>query len=216
MPSKKNKDKNKDINDNLSHLSPNATEDYNLVLKALAGNQFAYEAILKKYRVSLKVSVMRIVKNNEVAEDIVLETFGKAFARLNEYNPKFAFSTWLFRIGINRAIDVLRNKKNLNTSSIDEYITEESESTFAQYLTSPTDDPIQNLLKQEKVAFVKLIMEKLTPRYKKVVEMFYYQDMSCDEIAKELNTTSNTIKSELFKARRVLHHIITSMKRENE
>lgn len=206
--------KNKKEEDNLSHLSISAQEDYGLISKALSGEQSAYEQLLKKYKPALTVSIMRIVKNKEVAEDVVLETFGKAFAKLNEYNPKFAFSTWLFRIGINKAIDILRNKKNFNTSSIDEYLTEGTESTFADHLAAPIDDPIQDLLKQEQVAFVKLIIDKLLPRQKKVIEMYYYQDMSCEEIAKELNKNANTIKAELFRARKILYQIITSMKRE--
>lgn len=201
-------------NDHLSHLSVSAKEDYDLISKALSGDQSAYEQLLKKYKVALTNSIIRIVKNKELAEDIVIETFGKAFARLHEYNSKFAFSTWLFRIGINKAIDTLRNKKRFTTSSIDEHLSEDSETTFAEYLVSPNDDPVQDLLKQEKIDFVKLLLDKLLPRYKRVIELYYYQDMSCEEIAKELNTNSNTIKAELFRARKILYKIILSMKHE--
>lgn len=206
---------NKNTPDNFSHLSPKAKEDLDLINKAKSGDQSAYESLLKKYRNSLYATVFKVVKIKDTAEDIVLETFAKAFLNLEEYNPKFAFSTWLFRIAINRSIDHLRNKKNLNTSSIDDYIKEESETTFASNILSPDNDPIQKLLNEEKIAFVKLIVEKLTPRHKRVVELFYYKDMSCEEIAKEINSTVNNVKAELFRARRVLYTIIISMKKDD-
>lgn len=201
--------------DKFSHLSAKAREDIDLINKARAGDQTAYEELLKKYKHSLYATVFKVVKVKDVADDIVLETFAKVFLRLEEYNQNFAFSTWLFRIGINKAIDHLRNKKNMNTSSIDEYMSEESESTFAAQLVSPANDPIQDLLKAEHIAFVKLLVDKLSPRYKKVIELFYYQDMSCDEIAKELNTTTNNVKAELFRARKVLYRILISRQKDN-
>ncbi len=194
-----------------SHLSPKAREDYQLVLRAQSGDQSAFEILLKKYKLSLYASVFKVVKLKDVAEDIVLETFAKVFSRLDEYNPKFAFSTWLFRIGINKSIDYLRNKKNLNTSSIDDYLNEESESTFAAQLISPDDDPIQEILNEEKIAFVKLLVDKLSPRYKRVIELYYFKEMSCEEIAKEIHSSVNNVKAELFRARKVLYNILISM-----
>lgn len=205
---------NKNTPGDFSHLSPKAKEDIDLIEKAKSGDQSAFEFLLKKYRYSLYASVLKVVKAKEVAEDIVLETFAKVFSRLDEYNPKFAFSTWLFRIGINKSIDYLRNKKNMNTSSIDDYIKDETGSTFADSIPSSDDDPIQDLLKEEKIAFVKVILDKLSPRYKRVIEMYYYQEMSCEEIAKEINSTVNNVKAELFRARKVLHKIIVSLKRD--
>ncbi|GAB4451006.1 MAG: RNA polymerase sigma factor [Bacteroidia bacterium] len=199
------------IPEDSSHLSPKAREDYQLVLRAQSGDQSAFEILLKKYKLSLYASVLKVVKLKDVAEDIVLETFAKVFSRLDEYNPKFAFSTWLFRIGINKSIDYLRNKKNLNTSSIDDYLNEESESTFAAQLISPDDDPIQEILNEEKIAFVKLLVDKLSPRYKRVIELYYFKEMSCEEIAKEIHSSVNNVKAELFRARKVLYNILISM-----
>ncbi len=201
--------------EDFSHLSPKAQEDCILIKNAIAGDRSAYEIILKKYKHSLYATVFKVVKFRDAAEDIVIETFAKAFLKLNEYNPKFAFSTWLFRMGINKAIDYLRNRKNLNTSSIDEFMNEDTPSTFAGQLVSPNDDPIQDLLKQEKITFIRFIVEKLSPRYKRVIEMYYYQDMSCEEIAKELDTTTNNVKAELFRARKIMYNIIVSIKRDD-
>lgn len=205
----------KNTPDRLSHLSPKAKEDFELIAKAKTGDQIAYETLLKKYKHSLYVTIYKVVKTKETAEDIVLETFAKVFLKLDEYNPKYAFSTWLFRIGINKAIDHLRNKRNTSTSSIDDYIKEGTETSFSAHISSTDDDPIQELLKEEKIAFVKFIVEKLSPRYKRVIEMYYYQDMSCEEIAKEINSTVNNVKAELFRARKVLYNIIQSLKKRD-
>lgn len=201
---------------NFSHLSPKAKEDYELIIKAKSGDRNAYEILMKKYKVSLYATIFKFIKIKEPAEDIMIETFAKAFLKLDDYNPKFAFSTWLFRIGINKSIDYLRNKKNLNTSSIDDYINEQSDTRFNALLTSSANDPIQDLLKQEKIHFVNMIVEKLSPRYKKVIDMYYYQELSCEEIAQRMNSTTNNIKAELFRARKVLYNIILSFKRDNE
>lgn len=90
----------------------------------------------------------------------------------------------------------------------------ETETTFSEQLISSTNDPIQDLLKEEKIAFVKLIIEKLNPRYKKIIELFYYQELSCEEIAKELGTSANAIKNDLFKARKILYRIIITLKHD--
>ncbi|MCX7728546.1 MAG: sigma-70 family RNA polymerase sigma factor [Bacteroidia bacterium] len=197
-----------------SNLSSKAQEDIELINKALSGDQSAYEKLLKKYKYSLYATVLRIVKTKDVAEDIVLETFAKAFLKLSEYSPKFAFSTWLFKIGVNKSIDYLRNKKNMPTSSIDEYLNQDSESTFSAQIASQEKDPIQELLNEEKITFINFVVEKLSPRYKRVIEMYYYKDMSCEEIANEINSTVNNVKAELFRARKVLYNIIVSMKRD--
>lgn len=207
-------DNKENIPDDFSHLNPKAKEDYLLITSALEGNQAAFENLLKKYKHSLYATILKVVKSKDVAEDIMIETFAKAFSKLNEYNPKYAFSTWLFRIGINKAIDYLRNEKKMPTSSIDEFMNNETETTFSEQLISSTNDPIQDLLKEEKIAFVKLIIEKLNPRYKKIIELFYYQELSCEEIAKELGTSANAIKNDLFKARKILYRIIITLKHD--
>lgn len=210
MPADKDNYSNK-----YSHLSSKAREDLKLINRAQAGDQTAYEELLKKYQRPLYATVFKVVKVKDIAEDIVLETFAKVFMHLKDYDPNFAFSTWLFRIGINKAIDHLRYKKNMNKLSIDEYMAEESGSTFAAQLSSSVNDPIQDLLKEENNAFVRHLLDKLSPRYKKVIDLFYYKDMSCDEIAQELNTATNNVKAELFRARKVLYRILTSRQKDN-
>ncbi|MFM7770236.1 MAG: sigma factor, partial [Bacteroidota bacterium] len=77
------------------HLSDKAKQDYQLVLKALnAQDQRAYAELMGKYRDSVYFMLMKMVNNEDDAEDLTIETFGKAFRRLEQYTPQFAFSTW--------------------------------------------------------------------------------------------------------------------------
>ncbi len=205
-----------DKNNDYSHLSSKAQEDIRLIESAKSGNQMAYETLLKKYKNSLYGSIYKIVRNQEIAEDLTLETFGKVFSKLDQYNYQYAFSTWLFNSGVHGAIDYLRKKKQQNITSIDEYIDNSSDKTFSSFITSPHDDPIHELLKQEKINFIRLIIERLKPKYKQVIQLYYYQELSCDEIAKSLNISTGTVKADLFRARMILYQIIIDSKRDTK
>ena len=90
-----------------------ARRDYVLLRKALDNNdQKAYAELMSLYRDSIYYMLMKIVKNSDDAEDLTLETFGKAFRYLDKYTPQYAFSTWLFRIAVNNSIDYIRHKNN--------------------------------------------------------------------------------------------------------
>ena len=95
----------------LSDLSEKAKRDYDFVKQALAGNQKAYTKLLDLYRDQLFYTIRRMVSTDDDAEDLTIETFAKAFKMLDNYLPKFAFSTWLFKIGTNHCIDFLRKYK---------------------------------------------------------------------------------------------------------
>ena len=90
-----------------------AKRDYTLLRQALDHNdQKAYAELMKLYRDSIYYILVKIVKNSDDAEDLTLETFGKAFKYLDKYSPQYAFSTWLFRIAVNNSIDFIRHKNN--------------------------------------------------------------------------------------------------------
>ena len=97
-----------------SHLSEKAQKDYELVIRATQKkDQQAFAELMDKYKDSIYYMLLKMVHNNDDAEDLTLEAFGKAFSRLHQYTPNFAFSTWLFKIATNNCIDFLRKKKNL-------------------------------------------------------------------------------------------------------
>src|SRR3954467_4898503 len=103
-----------------SNLSVKAVHDYHLIRAALDhGDQKAYAELMGRYRDSVYFMLLKMVNNKDDADDLTIEAFGKAFKRLHQYTPNFAFSTWLFKIASNNAIDFIRRKKNENLYSLD-------------------------------------------------------------------------------------------------
>ena len=95
-----------------SNLSPKAQIDFDLVVRARESqDERAYAELMTKYRDAIFFMMLKMVKNNDDADDLTIEAFGKAFNRLHQYTPNYAFSTWLFRIATNNCIDFIRKKK---------------------------------------------------------------------------------------------------------
>src|ERR1700733_8963906 len=104
------------------NLSSKAVYDYGLVKAALEkSDQKAYAELMERYRDSVYFMLLKMVNNKDDADDLTIEAFGKAFKRLNQYTPNFAFSTWLFKIATNNCIDFIRKKKK-GTFSLDKTV----------------------------------------------------------------------------------------------
>ena len=89
-----------------AHLSEKGQHDFQLVQRALqSGEQKAYAELMERYREPIYFMLLKMVNNKDDAEDLTIEAFGKAFRRLDQYTPQFAFSTWLFKIATNNCID---------------------------------------------------------------------------------------------------------------
>ena len=190
-----------------SNLSAKGLYDYKLVQRALGNSdQKAYEELLGRYELSVYYMLLKMVNNKDDAEDLTIEAFGKAFKRLDQYTPDFAFSTWLFRIATNNCIDFIRKKKK-NTFSIDQPIEDEEGGELHINLRSDLLDPEQHIMKKEKMLLLRELVDKLKPRYKTLVEMRYYQELSYEEIATHLNLPLGTVKAQLFRAREFLYNI---------
>ena len=98
------------------HLSDKGKKDLGLVEKAKQGDQAAYAELMDRYRDSVYFMLLKMIKNSDDAEDLTIEAFGKAFNRLEQYSPSYAFSTWLFKIASNNCIDFIRKKRVYLTS----------------------------------------------------------------------------------------------------
>jgi len=96
-------------------LSEKAKNDLLLVAEARKGNEKAFASLMNRYRDSIYYMLLKMVNNASDAEDLTIEAFGKAFRNLDSYTPKFAFSTWLFKIATNNCVDFIRKKQLLPT-----------------------------------------------------------------------------------------------------
>jgi RNA polymerase sigma factor, sigma-70 family len=151
--------------------------------------------------------LLKMVNNKDDADDLTIEAFGKAFNRLNQYTPNYAFSTWLFKIATNNCIDFLRKKKK-NVMSIDNRIQNKDGDTIMFELKSDAMDPEQVAMKDQKIKLMRTYVKQLKPRYETLVEMRYFKEMSYDEISIELNLPLGTVKAQLFRAREFLYNIM--------
>ncbi len=199
-------------NISLSHLSEKARKDYELVRKAIDENdQNAFSILLNKYRDSIFFMLLKMVNNRDDAEDLTIEAFGKAFNRLHQYTPNYAFSTWLFKIATNNCIDFLRKKKK-NVLSIDNRMENNDGDTFMFELKSTNRNPEEEAIRGQKIQLMRSVVEQLKPRYQILVEMRYFQEKSYDEIAQELSLPLGTVKAQLFRARDILYNILKESK----
>lgn len=190
-----------------SELSPKAKRDYELVQKALSGDQSAFGALLDNYRESVYFLLLKIVRNPDDSEDLTIESFDKAFRNLESYVPTHAFSTWLFRIATNNGIDFIR-KKRISTFSLDQEIYNEKGDHYSMSFKSDTPDPEKEIINEQAKQQIREIVSKLHPRYRQLIELRYFEELSYEEIAAQLQLPEGTIKSQLFRARNLLYHII--------
>ncbi|HEX7493097.1 MAG TPA: sigma-70 family RNA polymerase sigma factor [Bacteroidales bacterium] len=186
-------------------LSDKAKGDLLLVEEAKKGNEKAFANLMNRYRDSIYYMLIKMVNNASDAEDLTIEAFGKAFRNLDSYAPKFAFSTWLFKIATNNCVDFIR-KKQLSPTPFDHL--QDNLETITVNIQSDLPDPEESLINHQKIAALKDIVSQLKPRYKALIELRYYKEYSYEEISSELNLPIGTVKAQLFRAKTLLYNIL--------
>lgn len=192
-------------------FSKKAQQDLILVEKAQNGDQVAYAKLLEKYRESVYYTMLKMVRNTEDAEDLTLEAFGKAFNRIHQYSPSFAFSTWLFKIASNNCIDFIR-KKRIKVTSMDSGMKTSDGDVVYFDAKSNTKDPSEHVIHDEKVQAMREVVSKLKPRYRVLIEKRYFEELSYEEISSELDIPLGTVKAQLFRAREFLSNLMENTK----
>lgn len=190
-------------------LTEKAQRDYLLVLEARDnGNQKAYTELMNGYRDALYFMLLKMTNDPYDAEDLTIEAFGKAFKNIGNYTPDYAFSTWLFKIATNNCIDFLRSKKK-NTISLDIAFGNNNQSDYAaKEAVSETHNPEVTCIEKQKSVVMRKMVEKLKPNYRRLVELRYFQELSYEEIAEELNLPLGTVKAQLFRARDIMYKLM--------
>lgn len=193
------------------NLSEKGQRDFKLVEAAKAGDQAAYAQLMERYRESVYFMLLKMVKNNDDADDLTIEAFGKAFNRLHQYSPSYAFSTWLFKIASNNCIDFIR-KKRIKVTSMDHMYSNSDGESVGIDIKSGTLDPEEEAIKNQKVKMMRQVVSQLKPRYKELIEKRYFQELSYDEIATEMDLPLGTVKAQLFRARDFLANMMENTK----
>ena len=194
-----------------SHLSEKAQKDLAFVHAAIKGDQSAYAALMERYRESIYYMMLKMVSNTDDADDLTIEAFGKAFNRLEQYSPNYAFSTWLYKIASNNCIDFIR-KKRIKVTSMDTGM-KTGDGDFVYFdARSNTRDPEETVMHKQKMLHMRDLVSQLKPRYRLLVEKRYFEELSYEEISKELNLPLGTVKAQLFRARDFLSNMIDKTK----
>ncbi len=159
-----------------------------IIQEVLDGNQDRYAELVERYFKGLIIHCERIVGDRDDAEDIAQEAFIKAYERLNSFDAKRArFSTWLYKIATNKALDHLRkNKRKFNVEDVERL----AESTMPLYMEE-----------EEREAVRKAVLELVPPEYRQIVEAYYWQGKSYQQIAKEMDKPVNTIGTWMHRAK---------------
>ena len=190
------------------NLTDKAQRDYMLVKLALDKcDQKAYAELMYNYRDSVYFMLLKMTNNTDDADDLTIEAFGKAFKNLHQYTPDYAFSTWLFKIASNNCIDFIRRRKR-EILAVDKNIDDEVGNEIGSQLQSPTLDPEEKLIEKQKIKLMREVVERLKPHYRRLVELRYFDELSYEEIAQELQLPLGTVKAQLFRARDFLYNIM--------
>jgi len=172
--------------------------------KAKKGDQVAFTFLLDFFWNEVYGFMLKRTENETDTEDIVIETFAKAFDRIATYNPEYAFNTWLIAIAKNVHIDLLRKKR----SSLFVEITDE-EDQQAYNVADSSPSPEDKIIKEQNLSSLLECIKKLKPQYQEVIQLRYFQELSYQEIADQLSEPLNNVKVKLLRAKKLLAEIIT-------
>lgn len=175
--------------------------------KAKKGDQVAFTFLLDFFWNEVYGFMLKRTENETDTDDIVIETFAKAFDKIATYNPEYGFNTWLIAIAKNAHIDMLRKKK----SSLFVDITDE-EDQQAYRVADESASAEDELIIEQNLAQLLQYIKKLKPAYQEVIQMRYFQEMTYQEMADQLEEPLNNIKIKLLRAKKLLSEIIQEKK----
>ena len=193
-------------------LTDKAIRDYKLVCLAREkGDEKAYSDLLKIYREPLYLMLLKMTNDPVEADDLTIEAFSKAFRSLHQYSPTHAFSTWLFTIASNNCIDFIR-KKRLETVSINKVYKQSDDDEIEIQIASSGPTPEEEVITEQRIKIMRQAVQLLKPRYRRLVEMRYFDELSYEEISEKMDLPLGTVKAQLFRARDLLYNILKDRK----
>ncbi|MEP5255534.1 RNA polymerase sigma factor [Winogradskyella rapida] len=171
--------------------------------KAKNNNQIAFNFLLDTYWSDVYAFQLKRTLNENDAEDITIQTFSRAFDKINSYNENYKFKTWLITISKNIHIDLIRKQKH----AIGDTSKDNDERYFDIVDNSPT--PEDKIITEQNLAKLLRDIKKLKPHYQEIINLRYFQELSYKEISEHLNEPINNVKVKLLRAKKLLAAIIT-------
>jgi RNA polymerase sigma-70 factor (ECF subfamily) len=174
-----------------------------LIRLAKNGNQIAFNDLLNYYWKEVYRFQLSKGQDEDEAEDLAIKTFARAFDKIDTFDEKYKFKTWLFTISNNLYIDQARKKKTV-TVSIHKNPSE------IHKIADEDPSPADKLIQEQNLAQLKDYIQQLKPHYQVVINMRYFQDLSYREMAEKIGEPMNNIKVKLLRAKKLLAEIITN------
>ncbi|HLW20741.1 MAG TPA: sigma-70 family RNA polymerase sigma factor [Cyclobacteriaceae bacterium] len=188
-------------------FSDKAIEDFDLIDRAVQEkDQQAYATLMKRYKKAVYFMILKMIRDADDAEDLTMEAFAKAFRNLHKFKKDYTFSTWLFRIATNNAIDFIRKKK-LKTMSLNNTLTDDGGNAVNIDVEDDDNNPQDEYIRTQRIEMVRIFVDKLPAKYRKLVKLRYFDELSYDEIAQELDKPLGTVKAQLHRSRELLYEI---------
>jgi RNA polymerase sigma-70 factor (ECF subfamily) len=184
-------------------LNSNEVADELLVSAAQCGDSQAFVELSKRHSRKLLFNAYRITHNWQDAEDVVQDSFMKAFTHLHTFESRASFSTWLTRIAINSALMLLRKSRSPRISAIDGLIQDERLGEMFEF-RDHRDDPEQCYARRQTEERLTTAIRRMRPKHREVVELRQVGDLSLNEIAQSLCISVPAVKSRLLRARNEL------------
>jgi RNA polymerase sigma-70 factor (ECF subfamily) len=188
--------------------------DQDVVLRARSGQEAAYRELIRRYERPVFALLFRMVRDRELAEDLAQETFVKALNAIESYRPEFKFSSWIFKIANNAAIDHLR-RRELDTLSLDgspHAETPEAMQATALQIGARQESPLDTVEAKELGGAIEAAIGSLRPEYRSCILLRHVEGRAYEEIAEILNLPLGTVKTYIHRARNELRLSLAHLK----
>jgi RNA polymerase sigma-70 factor (ECF subfamily) len=188
--------------------------DQEVVLLARSGREAAYRELIRRYERPLFALLFRMVRDRELAEDLSQETFIKALNAIESYRPEFKFSSWIFKIANNAAIDHLR-RRELDTLSLDgspHAATPEAMQATALQIGARQESPLDTVEAKELGSEIEAAIGRLRPEYRSCILLRHVEGRAYEEIAEILDLPLGTVKTYIHRARNELRQALAHLK----
>jgi len=178
--------------------------DAELVSTAIGGGEASFEELVRRYQRPIVSYVYRMLNDYDNSLDVTQEVFIKVYNSLERYSCDYKFSTWLYRIAHNAAIDHLR-RNSMNSQSIE---TDNGDGTYQLQIESPNPTPEQDRERSEWRAEIESVVRELPAAYRDLILLRHSRDLSYDEIAEITDLPLGTVKNRLFRAREMMRGLL--------
>jgi RNA polymerase sigma-70 factor, ECF subfamily len=188
----------------ISLMNPDTLADGELVLTAVSGREAAFEELVRRYQRPIASYVYRMVGDYDAALDLTQEVFIKVYNSLSRYRSEFKFSTWIYKIAHNTAIDHLRRH-----TVRDQIMTTGGEGTRSEIaIESRRLTPEQESEREERRSEIESVVQSLPAAYRELIVLRHSHDLSYDEIAEVTGLPLGTVKNRLFRAREAMRDLL--------